>query len=42
MDCLKFGKCVFMAEKVIYLGLTTTKEPHNVSELKSFFGLINY
>ena len=56
---VKFGKCVFMADEIIYLGfkinkngvtpakenienIKTTKEQRNVSELKSFLGLINY
>ena len=56
---LKFGKCVFMTDEVIYLGfkinkngvtpvkeknenIRTTKEPHNISQLKLFLGLINY
>ena len=56
---LKFKKCVFLQDEVVYLGfkinkngihpvkekieaIKNAKEPRNVSEPKSFLGLINY
>ena len=56
---LKFKKCIFLQDEVVYLGfkfnkngiypvkekveaIKNTIEPTNVSELKSFLGLINY